>query len=376
MEYRVELEAYSGPLDLLLFLVKRHEIDLQDIEISKLTEQYLNHLEIIKTLDMENVGEFLVMAATLLEIKSQMLLPRTEENAGQPADGTTPAMSSLDPRYELVQQLLAYKRYKDAAATLERRRDEWDKRFAHLPAKTKRERPKLDAFNEEDYQNIDEADDAEPADIDLDDVNMMDLCEAFGRILSSIGQAPATHNVTYDDTPIALHAEDIVDRLHRDGKLLDGEHHRTNRRLTLKEIFVGRTHRSEMVGLFLAVLELVRQRRVKVLQEEIAGDITLELRPKEEQQADEAAASGATGGQDATERWRNPQTGQIEYEWASEEDRKRAERRAKLRAKFAEKRAKGEKIDEDAELAELAEDEQDRAAIIAEESVEPQSPGS
>jgi hypothetical protein len=197
----------------------------------------------------------------------------------------------------------------------------------------------------------------------------MDLCDAFARILASIGQGPATHNVVYDDTPIALHAEDILDRLSRDGVLSassDEQTPSTGKRLTLREIFVGRTNRGEMVGLFLAVLELVRQRRVAVVQDDVASDLVLELRPKSDQ---EQAAGSTDPATDALHRWRNAQTGEIEYEWPSEADRKRAERRAKLRATFAAKRAAGEKIDEDAELAELAQDEADRAAILAEDSV-------
>lgn len=368
-DYRVELDAYSGPLDLLLFLVKRHEIDLHDVPIAQLTDQYLHHVEVIKTLDMENVGEFLVMAATLLEIKSQLLVPRSSADQGQATDGDpnlTPAMSSLDPRYELVKQLLAYKHLKDAANRLEKRRLDWDLRFARTPSRASRPMITL-----EDAPDPDLIENAEPLDLDVEDVHVMDLCDAFARILASIGQAPATHNVVYDDTPIALHAEDILDRLSRDGVLSsasDEQSPSTGKRLTLREIFVGRTNRGEMVGLFLAVLELVRQRKVAVLQTDVASDLVLELRPKSDQEQPASSTDPAT---DALHRWRNAQTGEIEYEWPSEADRKRAERRAKLRATFAAKRAAGEKIDEDAELAELAQDEADRAAILAEDS----SPG-
>jgi segregation and condensation protein A len=366
-DYRVELDAYSGPLDLLLFLVKRHEIDLHDVPIAQLTDQYLHHVEVIKTLDMENVGEFLVMAATLLEIKSQLLVPRASTDQGQATDGDpnlTPAMSSLDPRYELVKQLLAYKHLKDAANRLEKRRLDWDLRFARTPSRAARPMITL-----EDAPDPDLIENAEPLDLDVEDVHVMDLCDAFARILASIGQAPATHNVVYDDTPIALHAEDILDRLSRDGVLSsvsDEQSPSVGKRLTLREIFVGRTSRGEMVGLFLAVLELVRQRKVAVVQTDVASDLVLELRPKSDQEQPASSTDPAT---DALHRWRNAQTGEIEYEWPSEADRKRAERRAKLRATFAAKRAAGEKIDEDAELAELAQDEADRAAILAEDSV-------
>ena len=123
--YRVELDAYAGPMDLLLYLVRRHEIDLNDIPIAKLTDQYLRHLKVIETIDVENAGEFLVMAATLLEIKSAMIMPPPEAGEGEDsaAEGdenetSGGGASGGDPRYELVQQLLAYKRYKDAAIGL------------------------------------------------------------------------------------------------------------------------------------------------------------------------------------------------------------------------------------------------------------------
>jgi len=257
--YRVELEAYSGPLDLLLYLVKRHEIDLHDIPIATLTEQYLAHLKTLEIMDVEHAGEFLVMAATLVEIKSLLLLPRPEDE-----DQATDAMDDpADPRYELVQQLLAYKRFKDAANHLQERQQSWAERF---PAKPKKRQTTLD----------DEA--AEAMDYELEDVQALDLCAAFARVLESIGQA-RTHDVTYDDTPIALHAADIVDRLKRDLEQATQE----SNGLTLRQLFEGRTNRSELIGLFLATLELVRQRRVTVSQasDDPQGDVRLTLRPAE-----------------------------------------------------------------------------------------------
>src|SRR5262249_4395392 len=108
MEYQVELESFRGPLDLLLYLVKREEVDICDIPIAKIAEQFLEHLKAPPLIDVEWAGEFLVMAATLMEIKSKMLLPRPEEGSGEDAD----------PRLELVRQLVEYKKFKDAAALL------------------------------------------------------------------------------------------------------------------------------------------------------------------------------------------------------------------------------------------------------------------
>src|SRR6516162_8573556 len=104
MEYLVELDVFRGPLDLLLYLVKRDEVDIFDIPIAKVTEQFLDYLNLLQMIDVEAAGEFLVMAATLMEIKSRMLLPRSEELAG----------TDDDPRQELVRQLLQYKKFKEA----------------------------------------------------------------------------------------------------------------------------------------------------------------------------------------------------------------------------------------------------------------------
>ena len=295
-DYRVELDCYSGPLDLLLHLVRRHEIDLRDIPIAQLTEQYIKHLELIQQIDVNLASQFLVMAATLLEIKSEMLLP-----AGQTRDEEDGESSeTLDPRYELMQQLLAYKRFKDAATVLDERRSERLARFARCPGHltTDGDRPN------EDEQT------ADPIERDLDDVHVLDLCEAFARILDSIGNR-TLHKVITDDTPLALHADDIVDRLERE------------QAMTLGEIFVGRKSRSEMIGLFMAMLELVRQKKIHVYQEYVGGPIQLELRtPQDQETVDDSQQTD----------WRNAETGQVQYEWPSEELRLRALRRAERRA--------------------------------------------
>lgn len=333
-DYRVQLDAYAGPLDLLLFLVKRHEIDLHDIPIAKLTEQYLHHLKVIQQIDVELAGEFLVMAATLVEIKSQMLVPYVTE-AGEDSEPTDAIEDPTDPRYELVQQLLAYKRFKDAAIDLEDRQRDWDRRFPAHPTARPAEKT---------APPPDDAENAPPIEIDLEDANVMDLCEAFGRLLDSIGHKPQVE-VTYDDTPISLHAEDIADRLKRDGPM------------TLREVFVGRRGRGEMVGLFLAVLELVRMRRVRVEQTEAGDEIQLTLRPASEH----LDPSGLPDAEAEASDWRDPETGEVHYDWPDEASRLRAERRSALRAKRATQGdiettegSSGEPLDELSDAAEPA----------------------
>ena len=322
-DYRVQLEAYAGPLDLLLHLVKRHEIDLHDIPVAQLTDQYLAHLRLIRSMDMDQAGEFLVMAATLLEIKSKMIQPQSEDEAdeGETSDqtGTDAAEDALDPRYELVQQLLAYKQYKDAANYLEQRGESWASRFEVSATQKKPQ-------NEQAGEADDEPGSAPRLDLELEDVNVLDLCEAFGRILDSIGQREG-HQVTYDDTPIALHAEDIADRLNREGPL------------TLGKLCEGRT-RAEMIGVFLATLELVRDRRVKVHQHEVASEVAIELVSEQERQQ-------MAEQEDKPADWTDPETGEVQYDWPDEEGRRRAEKRKKIREKQRLKQMRGESVSDD-----------------------------
>src|SRR5271168_3378771 len=124
MEYKVDLEIFRGPLDLLLFLVKHNEVDICDIPIAKIAVQFQEYINVLTLIDVEFAGDFLVMAATLMEIKSRMLLPRAEEHEEE-AD---------DPRLELVRQLLEYKRFKEAAQLLEQQAERQLTRLPRIPA--------------------------------------------------------------------------------------------------------------------------------------------------------------------------------------------------------------------------------------------------
>jgi segregation and condensation protein A len=257
IDYRVHLEAFEGPLDLLLYLIRRAEVDITDIPIAAIAEQYMEYLQQIQTIDIELAGEFLVTAATLMEIKSRMLAPAppTQRVAGDAAA----AGPAEDPRAELVRQLLAYKHFRDAASALETRRAEWEQRFPAAKAGLDNDKLREIALAEHD-------------DLDLEDLSLLDLVEAFAKIAAAVNfDRLGEHQVTYDDTPIELHAEDIVDRLKREAA--------GGRGISLPALFAGRT-KPEMIGLFLATLELVRRRAVRVRQEE-SGAIVLELREPE-----------------------------------------------------------------------------------------------
>lgn len=254
--YRVQLDSFEGPLDLLLYLIRKHEVDIHDIPISDMTEQYLDHLEEVDRVDVDLAGEFLVMAATLMEIKSRWLDRLNDpDRAATPGDLDEPT-DDEDPRLELVRQLLEYKRHRDAADELARRRESWAQRFPNAPAGV-------------DAARIGEALE-ELGDVELEDADVHDLLEAFRAIISSVNlDRLGEHEVVSDDTPIELHAEDILDRLRNVPTAGEGP-----KRLTMRELFEGRT-RAEMVGLFLALLTLVRDQRVGV--ESQQGEVLIEL---------------------------------------------------------------------------------------------------
>jgi segregation and condensation protein A len=262
VEYRVELDVFNGPLDLLLYLIKRDELDIYDIPIARITDSYVHYVRQLKDLHAEHgldinvAGDFMVMAATLMEIKSAMLLPRQEVER---KEGERSAAEELtDPRLGLVKQLLEYKRLKDQASLLERQRHTHEARFPRVPVL-----PEIDAN--------------EPPPLDMDEVQVWDLLEAFNRLMKDIGgtiQRGRFHEVAYDDTPIELHAADIEDRLRRE------------RRVTLRALMEARTSRSEMIGVFLALLELIRQKKILVHQPDpdAGGEIEIEDAPEEHRQ--------------------------------------------------------------------------------------------
>jgi segregation and condensation protein A len=229
-DIRVELDAFNGPLDLLLYLIRRDEVDIFDIPVAKITDRYLEHVRQLRDLDLDAAGEFLVMAATLIELKSAMLLPQ------EPVPASSLLGPTTDPRAALVQQLLDYKRFRDAAALLEIQQSSHARRFVRVPV-------------------LPDAGD-EPPPLDLDEVQIWDLLEAFGSLMAQVSVRPRYHEVVDDDTPIDLHAADVEDRVRRD------------KRVRMVDLFAGRSSRGEMIGVFLAILELIREKRVLAVVDE------------------------------------------------------------------------------------------------------------
>ncbi|MFQ6036333.1 MAG: segregation and condensation protein A, partial [Sedimentisphaerales bacterium] len=223
-DYRVNLDIFAGPLDLLLYLVRKEEVDIYDIPIAKITDQYLRYIEMLKSLNIDLAGDFLVMAATLMEIKSAMLLPRATPEQLADDDLT-------DPRAELIRQLLEYKKFKDAANLLHAAADEHRQRFARPDTIMERLRP-----------------DAEPQ-LDIEQVSVWDLLEAFDAICRATGVSRDISHIK-DDTPIDLYQIEVLHRLQTEGPMI------------FERIFESKSHRAVMIGLFLALLELIREKLV------------------------------------------------------------------------------------------------------------------
>lgn len=291
-DYRVRLEAFEGPLDLLLYLIRKNEVEITDIPVASIAREYIAFLDQTPQVDIEAAGEFLVMAATLMEIKSRMLMPAAEAGA---AEQGTPREAE-DPRAGLVRQLLEFKKYRDAAMELESRFDDWQKRFPVAP-------PRVD---DEALRKVIE--ESQGPDLDFEDISLSDLVEAFRGVMDTVNlERLGAHEVTYDDIPVELHAEDVLDWLRREtgGEAIQratpGEVPLVDGRpaVEFSRLFAGR-RRQEMVGLFLALLQLVKNRRVRVRQESISG--TIYIAEREEATEGEAAEAQPTDTQGSTGR--------------------------------------------------------------------------
>ena len=233
MSYHVKLEIFEGPMDLLLHLIKKHELDIYDIPIAPITQQYLEYLDLMKSLDMEIAGDFLVMASTLTHIKSRMLLP-PPENPEADDDGT-------DPRAELIRRLLEYKRFKDAAATLEQKEHDWSRVFT-------RETEVVPELPPED----------QPL---LFDFHLFDLLAALKDVLARVPDAGI--EITTEAISITDKISQILARLESVDSML------------FADLFDQSTTKSHVVATFMALLELIKNRVVKAVQIEQFGAIRL-----------------------------------------------------------------------------------------------------
>jgi len=233
--YRIELPVFEGPLDLLLYLVRRHELAILDIPIGFITEKYLAHLELMRTLNLDVAADYLVMAATLTYLKSRELLP-PDPNAPIDEDEE----DGVDPRAELIRRLLEYQKYKDAAERLATRPTLGRDVFARGPV----------------------ADAERPGDEPLAEVGLFALLEALSQVLDRTG-APAVHDVVVDRVS-------VLERIHRICDLLEAASPRSFE--DLLEIDEGST-RAFLISTFLALLEMARLRMIRIEQASFCGAI-------------------------------------------------------------------------------------------------------
>ena len=241
IEYKVKFEVFEGPLDLLLYLIKKEEVDIYEVNLTTLATQFLEYIEVMRQLDLDIAGEFLVMAATLMYIKSRELLPKDQQVVVEGEEDME------DPRWELIRKLVEYKKFKDAALKLQVRELEQENTFPRLPAN-----PEFD---------VEDA-------LAQASVSIFDLLNAVNTILKRVGEREELRDVFEDRWTVSEKIEHLV-RL-------------TRERPTVKfsELFAGATSRSEVVVTFLALLELIRLRQIIALQTEAFGEIEISLAPR------------------------------------------------------------------------------------------------
>ena len=231
--YRVHIEEFEGPLDLLLHLIKKNELDIYNIPIAAITRQYLEYMELLKELNLDIAGEFLVMAATLLQIKSRMLLPLTPDEEAEEAE---------DPRAELGRRLLEYQRYRDASYQLSSRNLLGREVFARK-------------FDSQEVADL--AQKEEPIDVEL-----FELVEAFRRVLARVS-VETFHDVVTDGISIAERISEVLSLLHG------------GTTISFESLFFGGITRDLVVVTFLSMLELCKLKLIRITQAESLGAIWL-----------------------------------------------------------------------------------------------------
>lgn len=246
--YRVELEQFEGPMDLLLFFIKRDEIDIYDIPISQIADEYLAYVRVMEEIDLDGVGDFIYMAALLINIKAQMLLPSYE------ADEET---DPVDPRRELVERLLEYVRFKEATDQLSARRKRRHDHFTRGDA-------------DEDRKQIEDAHEVEI------DASIHELAQALGRVLEEEDEKEVVHEVEALEYTVGQQQQYVLRRLSAET------------RVSFRELIRGGT-RQFMIATFLALLELARQRYLRLQLEHGASDFVVEEREDKPLQPDDPA---------------------------------------------------------------------------------------
>jgi segregation and condensation protein A len=254
-DYKIQLESFYGPLDLLLHLIRENELDIYDIPIARVTSQYLSYLEMMSKLDINLAGEFLLMASTLMEIKARMLVPAYEEEETEEPE---------DPRFELVRRLLEYKKYKDIAAKFRGLMELQSQTFPrpYLP---------LDDKNEE-------GEEVQEIKVELES---WQLVKTYARLTKEIILDIST-SILYDDIPIERIIEDIMEKLKQKSELFFRDLLPKRLSSVQPDHASQKKERLNVVRNFLATLELARRQSIEVYQEKDFADIKLKLVPEKE----------------------------------------------------------------------------------------------
>jgi segregation and condensation protein A len=237
-DYRIKLQVFEGPLDLLLFLIRKNELDIYDIPIESVTRQYIDALKGMQQLDLDVAGEFFVMAATLMEIKSRLLLPK-----GQHAIDPNLVEDEMDPRWELVHQLLQYKKFKEAAAQLNDlavTRQNLMERFLSDLSLADSERP-------------------------LKGVDRIELWNTFNMVLRRLAEKLVVGEIHDEQTTVSDQMEWLLNRT------------RTEKNFVFSHLFPEGATLRRLVATFLAMLELTRLKKLRIRQHEPFADIMVEV---------------------------------------------------------------------------------------------------
>jgi segregation and condensation protein A len=226
-EYKVQFEVFEGPLDLLLYLVKKEEVDIYEVNLTKIATQFIEYIELMRQLDLEVAGEFLVMASALMYIKSRELLPVDQQVEAERDE------EEEDPRWELIRQLVEYKKFKDAAAQLQRREAEQENVFPRLPGQLEFESAKPPPRPE---------------------VSLFDLIHAVSNVLKRFQQRDEPRDIFDDKWTVSEKIELLRQLVAAKGAL------------KFSELFQQSASRMEVVVTFLALLELIRLKQIVVSQ--------------------------------------------------------------------------------------------------------------
>ena len=241
-EYTVKFEVFEGPLDLLLYLIRKEEVDIYEVNLTKLASQFVEYLEVMRMLDLDIAGEFLVMATTLMYIKSRELLPKDLQTAPEEEE------EGEDPRWELIRQLVEYKKFKDAAAQMQRLELEAENTYPRLPGKP--------AFLQLE----------EPAPQKLD-VSLFDLVNAVNSILKRVNKREDLREIFEDKWTVSEKIEQLMELTSAQPLV----------RFT--DLFAKAESKTEVVCIFLALLELIRMKRLVCVQPDQFGEIEIRTNP-------------------------------------------------------------------------------------------------